>query len=117
MVVLGLWCWVKVLSTSRLCLCSALASSHELCPLVWPDCGMFSYALLKAHFRDGLFAYWVSGTNKCDDSTESTVITGARGCKHRREGDERGTAALLSAGVWILIGWPVRWVFVRLVRS
>lgn len=46
--------------------------------------GMFSYALLKAHFRDGLFADWVSGTNKRDDSIESTVITGARGYKHRR---------------------------------
>lgn len=34
---------------------------------------MFSYTLLKAHFRAGLLADWVSGTNKHDGSPESTL--------------------------------------------
>lgn len=42
-------------------------------PASQPDCGMFSYTLLKEHFQAGLLADGVSGRNKHDGSPESTL--------------------------------------------
>lgn len=67
---------------------------------------MFSYTLLKAHFRAGLFADWVSGANKHDGSLESALDKRSKGATNREWGvekDERETAALDGSGS--LSGW------------